>query len=249
MPKNVSGWLNEIIRYNASRTLIRISRFRELHSFRNRIEEMWSKGGTAIIAEFKRRSPSGLYVDRNPVDYVKHIEKFVVGISVLTEELYFGGSYDQLITIASVTNLPILMKDIIINTNQIETAYNIGADAVLLIASILNDKELETLYETARGFGLEAIVEVHDEKEADLVMNMGFNIIGVNSRNLATLEINLDKAYNVLKKIPDNFTKIAESGMKNKKDIEYLKNAGAKAFLIGTELMKNPSIIYKLLGI
>ncbi|MEM0340573.1 MAG: indole-3-glycerol phosphate synthase TrpC [Acidilobaceae archaeon] len=246
MPKNVKGWLEEVIKYNSIRPAIRMSRSRGFHSLRDKIEEIYSRGRIAIIAEFKTKSPSGLNVIRDPIDYVKLVEKRAVGISVLTEELYFGGSYNNLISIASITDLPILMKDIVVSYNQVETAYNIGADAILLIASILTDRELDMLYETARSFKLEALIEVHDEDEAEHVISMGFPMVGVNSRNLATLEIDLSKAYKVLEKIPNTATKVAESGIKNRKDIEYLKRAGAKAFLIGTELMLNPSKIYEL---
>ena len=133
-----------------------------------------------------------------------------------------------------------------VSYSQIETAYNIGADAILLIASILTDKELDTLYEAARSFNLEALIEVHNEDEAEHIVSMGFPMIGVNSRNLITFEIDLSKAYKVLEKIPNKVTKVAESGIKSRKDIDYLKNVGAKAFLIGTEIMLNPSKINEL---
>lgn len=246
MPKNIKGWLENVVRYNSLRPVLRISRFRNFYSLRDRIEEMHRRDRIAIIAEFKMRSPSGLNIVRDPTDYVKHVEKHVVGMSVLTEELYFGGSYNYLISIASITNLPILMKDIVVSYSQIETAHNIGADAILLIASILTDRELDALYEAARSFNLEVLIEVHNEDEAEHVVDMGFPMIGVNSRNLITFEIDLSKAYKVLEKIPNRVTKVAESGIKSRKDIDYLKNAGAKAFLIGTEIMLNPSKIYEL---
>lgn len=246
MPKIVSPWLKEVIEHNLSRPVLRISRFRDIYSLGERIEKFYSTGKVAVIAEYKLSSPSGFRVDRDAVEYVKIVEKHAVGISVLTEELYFKGSYRDLIKIAACTNIPILMKDIIISRNQIETAYNIGADAVLLIASILTDKELEQLYEDAKSFGLEAVVEIHSLDEAEDVINMGYPMIGVNARNLNTLKISLEHAYTVLSFIPNKFIKIAESGIRSVEDVKYLRNAGAKAFLIGTELMLNPNRIYQL---
>ncbi|MEL9940684.1 MAG: indole-3-glycerol phosphate synthase TrpC, partial [Ignisphaera sp.] len=197
-------------------------------------------------AEYKTRSPSGLHVERDLMDYIRTVELHAVGLSVLTEELYFGGSYSNLVRAASATSIPILIKDIIVSHSQIETAYNVGADAVLLIASILSDRELDKLYEEARGYGLEALVEVHTVEEARNVVEMGYPMIGVNSRNLLTLEVSVVHAYKVLETIPNRFTKVAESGIKSRSDIEYLRRVGAKAFLVGTELMKNPLKIFDL---
>ncbi|MEM0048686.1 MAG: indole-3-glycerol phosphate synthase TrpC, partial [Ignisphaera sp.] len=200
------------------------------------------------IAEYKTRSPSGLHVERDLMDYIRTVELHAVGLSVLTEELYFGGSYSNLVRAASATSIPILIKDIIVSHSQIETAYNVGADAVLLIASILGDRELDKLYEEARGYGLEAFVEVHTVEEARNVVEMGYPMIGVNSRNLLTLEVSVDHAYKVLEIIPNRFTKVAESGIRGRSDIVYLRRAGAKAFLVGTELMKNPLKIFDLVS-
>lgn len=246
MPRSLTPWLEEVVRYNMSRPVVRMSRVRRVHSLRERIESFYSVGRTAIIAEYKRRSPSGFYCDRDPLDYVKHVEKLCVGVSVLTEELFFGGSYIDLLKIASIIDVPVLMKDIVVDYKQIETAYNIGADAILLIASILTDKELENLYEVAKGYKLEALVEVHTAEEAENMVSMGYPMIGVNSRDLKTLKVDLLHAYQVLKKIPSRFTKVAESGIKSRRDVELLREAGAKAYLIGTELMLNPSKIYDL---
>lgn len=246
MPKSLTPWLEEVVRHNLSRPAIRMNRPRMLYSLRERIEAFFSIGRTAIIAEYKTRSPSGLNVYRDPLDYAKHVEKRCVGISILTEELYFGGSYQNLVTIASAVDIPVLMKDIVVDVKQIETAYSIGADAVLLIASILTDRELDTLYEAARSYGLEALVEVHTVDEANAVVEMGYPMIGVNSRDLRTLRVDIASAYSVLEFIPNRFVKVAESGIKSRSDIEFLRRAGAKAFLIGTELMLNPSKIYEL---
>lgn len=243
MPRKLQGWLEKIVEYNARRPVIKKERSREIRSLRSRIESVYSRGGVAVIAEFKPRSPSGFTATRDPIEYTRFVEKYAVGLSVLTEELYFGGSYELLANIASETRLPVLMKDFIITPGQIETAYSLGADAVLLIASILTERELDVLYETAKNLGLEALVEVHSEDEAEQVSRMGYPLVGVNARNLNTLEVSLDRAYRILGILPDSLTKVAESGIKSRHDIEYLRKAGAKAFLIGSELMKNPEKI------
>jgi len=136
------------------------------------------------------------------------------------------------------------MKDFIVSENQIETAYNIGADAILLILSILTEEETEKLYKYAKSFGLEVIVEVNTVNEAIIAMEMGIEIIGVNSRNLKTLEIDMNRVCEVMKNLSSNTIKIAESGIKSRSDIEKLKRCGANAFLIGTSLMKNPKNIF-----
>jgi indole-3-glycerol phosphate synthase len=245
MPVNVTNWLKEIIEHNLSRPVLRIERVRPLHSLARNIENINILGSPAIIAEYKRRSPSGFSTNVSYHDYVRIVEKHVAGISVLTEELYFGGSYNDLVAIASMVNLPILMKDFIVCEKQIEVAYNIGADAILLIATILTDKELERLYEYANHMGLEAVIEVHDEQDLKKVLPLKPRIIGVNARNLKTLEVSLGSAAKVLEKVPRHYIKIAESGIKSRKDIEELMKKGANAFLIGTELMKNPLKIFR----
>lgn len=246
MAREISKWIMDIIRHNIKRPIIRINRFKPIVSLKNNIIK-FERHRNAIIAEHKTKSPSGLDISRDPIEYMKIIEKAVVGISILTEELYFGGSYENLIKIASLApSLPILMKDFIVSENQIETAYNIGADVVLLISSILTDKELEKLYIYTKSFGLEVIIEIHDVNELEQVLSLKPDMIGVNARNLRTLEIDLDKAIETIRTIPNYYIKIAESGIKNKKDLERLKTAGANAFLIGTEIMKNPFKIFEL---
>lgn len=248
MVKETYGWLAEVIKHNMKRQVVRISRFKPILSLRNAIKEIaFGKYlRNALMAEYKTRSPSGLIASRDPVEYVRLVDKVAIGISVLTEELYFGGSYSDLVRIASATTLPTLMKDFIVSENQIETAYNIGADAVLLIASLLTDKELEKLYMYAKNLGLEVLVEVHEVEEVEQVLTLKPDMIGVNARDIRTLEINLDKAIEVLKVIPGNYVKIAESGIKSREDIRKLKTAGANAFLVGTEIMKNPLKAFEL---
>lgn len=245
MVKELSGWLADVVSHNLRRPVLRVSRFKPLISLRSSILEV-KRYRNAIIAEYKTKSPSGLNIYRDPIEYIRIVEKVAAGISVLTEELYFGGSYLNCIKIASATPLPILMKDFVVSEAQIETAYNVGADAVLLIASILTDKELERLYSYAKSYGLEVLVEVHSLNELEQALTLKPDIIGVNSRNLRTLTVDLSRAVEVLKHIPAGYVKVAESGIRCREDVERLRNAGADAFLIGSELMLNPLKAFEL---
>ncbi len=247
MPRELVGWLKEVVEYSMKKPVIKMFRDRPIYSLSRSIEERYRKGFTAIIAEYKRRSPSGLYIDRDPIEYVRFMEGYVSGFSVLTEERYFGGSPHILNIISRNTNIPILMKDFIVSEHQIETAYNIGADAVLMIASILTEKDVERLVDVARGFGLEVLLEIHSEKDIPMAINSGARIIGVNSRDLRTFKVDIDQAINVLKRIPDSFIKVAESGIRSREDIVRLEKAGARAFLIGTTFMRDPRKIMELL--
>jgi len=249
MSIETSGWLKEVIEYSLKRPVYRMYRSRRIHSLKESINMLESLNKIPIIAEYKTKSPSGLRVVRNLEDYIKFLELYVAGFSVLTEEKYFGGSYENLIKVAYMVDKPILMKDFIMSENQIESAYNIGADAILLIASILTDRELEKLLETSRNFGLEAVVEVYTVEEAEKALRLGAEIIGVNSRNLFNLKVDLDNALGVLCEIPENVVKIAESGIKTANDIKILKKCNANAFLIGTTLMLNPNSILELIKI
>ncbi|MBB5252582.1 indole-3-glycerol phosphate synthase TrpC [Sulfurisphaera ohwakuensis] len=246
MPRYLEGWLADVVKISLSRERINKVRERPIYLLSKFIKSTIDKN--AIIAEFKRKSPSGLNENRDLEEYVKFMEENgAIGISVLTEEKYFGGSYSDLENAAKIVKIPILMKDFIVTEKQIDTAFNLGADAILLIVKILTERELINLYEYARNLGLEAIVEVTDENDLKIALRYDFNIIGVNARNLSSLEVNIRNARKILEMIPNDRIKIAESGIKNKEDIIELKKYGADAFLIGTTLMKDPNKIKELI--
>jgi len=247
MPRFLEGWLADVVNLSLARERVRKIRERPIYSLSRFIRAVEDKRN-AIIAEFKRRSPSGLNEDRDIIEYAKFMEENgAVGISVLTEEKYFGGSYADLEKVANTVKIPVLMKDFIVTEKQIDNAYNLGADAVLLIIKILTEKELVDLYNYAKSLGLEVIVEITDEKDLRIALRHDFKIIGVNSRNLSSLEVDLQRTKNLLKSIPKDVIKIAESGIKTREDIMQLKEAGADAFLIGTTLMKDPNKIKELI--
>lgn len=243
MPKELSGWLEEAVENALRKPTLKLYRDRRVYSLINSIKLRKNLGFNPIIAEYKRRSPSGLYADLDLGLYIGIVKNFVAGLSIITEDKFFGGSYQILREASVFVDRPILMKDIIVSENQIETAYNIGADAVLLILSILTEKEFDKLYSLAKSYGLEILVEVHTLNEAKQAVEYGVEMIGVNSRDLKTLKIDLNEACNVLKELSQNVIRVAESGIWGRVDIERLKNCGADAFLIGTALMKNPKSI------
>lgn len=240
---NETDWINDVVNISKKRKPFITERERNIHSLRENILKIYENNLNPIIAEYKRKSPSGFISNRDFLDYVKFLDKYVAGFSVLTEEKYFNGSYDILLSISKITEKPILMKDFIVSEKQVDSAYNIGADAILLIASILSDDELDNLINYTKSYKIETLIEIHNEEEFERIKNFKFDLIGINSRNLKNLMLNLDNTANLLKIIPNNFVKIAESGIRNREDIIKLKSSGAKGFLIGTSLMINPELI------
>ena len=195
----------------------------------------------AIIAEIKKASPSAGIISDNfdPVLKSKEYESFgASALSILTEEDYFLGNIEYLKDVKAITSLPILRKDFIVDEYQIYESKLIGADCILLIASILNDEELKNFSEIAERLKLDYIIEVHDEEELQRVQHFSNAIIGVNNRNLKTFDVDINNSVELKKIFDGQNTFIAESGIKSKKDIEYLKQHNINVFLIGESLMK-----------
>ncbi|MDC2972671.1 indole-3-glycerol phosphate synthase TrpC [Gammaproteobacteria bacterium] len=195
----------------------------------------------AIIAEIKKASPSAGIISENfdPVLKSKEYESFgASALSILTEEDYFLGNIQYLMDVKAITSLPILRKDFIVDEYQIYESKLIGADCILLIASILNDEELKNFSEIAERLKLDYIIEVHDEEELQRVKHFSNAIIGVNNRNLKTFDVDINNSVELKKIFEGENIFIAESGIKSKKDIEYLQQHNINAFLIGESLMK-----------
>jgi indole-3-glycerol phosphate synthase len=195
----------------------------------------------AIIAEIKKASPSAGIISDNfdPVLKSKEYESFgASALSILTEEDYFLGNIEYLKAVKAITSLPILRKDFIVDEYQIYESKLIGADCILLIASILNDEELKNFSEIAERLKLDYIIEVHDEEELQRVQHFSNAIIGVNNRNLKTFDVDINNSVELKKIFEGENIFIAESGIKSKKDIEYLKQHNINVFLIGESLMK-----------
>ena len=203
-----------------------------------------------IIAEIKKASPSkGVFKNGfNPFFLLKEYESGgAKGISVLTEENYFLGSSDIFIQIRKKTKLPLLRKDFIIDEYQIYESLLLGADSVLLIASLLEKEKLKDFISISESLGFLPIVEVHNKGELEKSLKCNAKAIGVNARDLKTFKVDINIVAELIKDIPDGIVRIAESGIKNKEDIVFLKNAGANAFLVGETLVKNraPAVLLK----
>ena len=195
----------------------------------------------AIIAEIKKASPSAGIISDNfdPVLKSKEYESFgASALSILTEEDYFLGNIQYLKDVKATTSLPILRKDFIVDEYQIYESKLIGADCILLIASILNDEELKNFSEIAERLKLDYIIEVHDEEELQRVQHFSNAIIGVNNRNLKTFDVDINNSVELKKIFEGENIFIAESGIKSKKDVEYLQQHNINVFLIGESLMK-----------
>lgn len=196
---------------------------------------------SGIIAEHKRKSPSKAVINNslNLIDVAKGYENAgVSGMSVLTDEKYFGGTLEDLKTARNTCNLPLLRKEFIINEYQIIEAKASGADLILLIAAILTKDEIKSYSELAKSLGMEILLEVHNLEELEKSMMPSLDMIGVNNRNLKTFEVNLDISKSLSDRIPDDFVKVSESGISNVAAIKDLKTYGYQGFLIGENFMK-----------
>ncbi len=197
--------------------------------------------GIAIIAELKKASPSkGLIrADFRPSALARELEQAgAAALSVLTDEPFFHGSLDYLREASANSSLPCLRKDFIVDEIQIVEARANRADAILLIVAALDQKELVRLAARARSYGLDVLCEAHDEVELRRALDAGCDLIGINSRNLRTFEVNLETAFRLAEKIPATCVSVAESGIQSGADLGRLRSAGYDAFLIGEWLMK-----------
>lgn len=199
------------------------------------------EGSTGIIAEFKRKSPSkGIINGKAEVeDVVSAYDAAAAGISVLTDEKYFGGTNDDLMAAREVVSVPLLRKDFIIDEYQLYEARGIGADVILLIAACLTVEEVHRLAKKAKELELEVLLEIHTEEELGHIC-AEVDMVGVNNRNLKTFEVDINTSLWLVTGIPADKPAIAESGISNTDTIVTLKRAGFKGFLIGENFMKQP---------
>jgi indole-3-glycerol phosphate synthase len=197
--------------------------------------------GMACIAEFKRRSPSRGWIQRE-ADVASVARAYAAasasGMSVLTDTPFFGGSLDDLRRARAAIGLPILRKDFLVDPYQVAEARAAGADAVLLIVAALSDRDLHLLLAETERWGMEALVETHDADEVARAVAAGANIVGVNHRDLGTFEMNMDLAARMRPLIPPDRLVVAESGIKTADDVRRLRAAGIDAILVGETLMQ-----------
>jgi indole-3-glycerol phosphate synthase len=195
----------------------------------------------ALIGEFKRRSPSAgaLGGQAGPAaTAVAYQAAGAAALSVLTDHEYFGGTLEDLCQAREACRLPVLRKDFILHAVQVYEARTAGADAVLLIARILEDAQLRELLQLAGEAGLDALVEVHDEEELARALASGADLIGVNNRNLATFGTDLGVSTRLAPHVPSGLTLVAESGIRTTADVDTLAAAGVDAILVGETLMR-----------
>jgi indole-3-glycerol phosphate synthase len=203
-----------------------------------------SAGGPAVIAELKKASPS-----RGVIRGSYHVaalatqlaEAGAAALSVLTNEQYFQGSLSDLCEASAAVELPCLRKDFIVDELQLLQARASGADAALLIVAALSDSDLRRLHAAARSFGLDLLCEAHDQIELQRALDLGFEIIGVNNRDLRTFQVDLGTALRLASGIPSGVLRVAESGIESAHDLRRLRDAGYDAFLIGESLMRAES--------
>lgn len=204
--------------------------------------------GVSVIAEVKRASPSkgAIAGDIVATDVAaEYLAGGCAAISVLTDEKFFGGSLDDLHQVANLAHAdaqprPVLRKDFVIDAYQIYEARAAGADAVLLIVAALTDAELASLSRTAMNYGVDTLVEVHDEEELRRALRINPSIVGINNRNLRTFEVDLATTERLAPKIPDGVIVVGESGVSSHADVERLAAAGCDAVLVGETLMRKP---------
>ena len=218
-----------------------ISKLNELNLPKGAFKESLLKKDQAVIAEIKKASPSAGIIseDFDPIKKAKEYEDFgASALSILTEEDFFQGSSEYLKEVKAMTSLPILRKDFMVDEYQIYEAKLIGADCILLIASILNDNEIQSFVDLAESLELDYLIEVHDLKELKRVEHFSNAMIGVNNRNLKTFDVDLNNSINLKKAFNGNNLFVAESGIKSQDDIDTLKAHDIHVFLIGESLMK-----------
>jgi indole-3-glycerol phosphate synthase len=207
--------------------------------------EALRRPGLALIAEHKRSSPSAGVI-RDDVTLEQVVGAYERGgaaaLSVLTEGPSFGGSLADLIRARSASDLPILRKDFIVDPYQLHEAASGGADAVLLIVAALDAEELARLHELAGELGLAALVEVHDERELERAVAAGARVIGINNRDLTTLEVDTRRTFELLERVPGGSTVVAESGFGERSQLDELEHAGVDAVLVGEALMRSADI-------
>jgi indole-3-glycerol phosphate synthase len=216
-------------------------------NFRNALRR--DSGPIRLVAEIKKASPikGVIRQDFNPVTIASIYErKKVDAISVITEEDYFQGKLEYLLDVKKITDRPLLRKDFIFDEYQIYESKEKGADAILLIASMLDENQSVEFLHLAKEIGLSVVFEVHDFKELEMVLHINAEVIGINNRDIKTLSINLDTTFKLKKEIPFDKIVVSESGIKTREDVRRLENAGIDSILIGTAFMEAEDIGKKI---
>jgi indole-3-glycerol phosphate synthase len=201
--------------------------------------------GLSVIAEHKRRSPSAGVI-RSNIELEDVVSAYERGgaraLSVLTEAVGFGGSLDDLARARRAATLPILRKDFVVDEYQVVEAVAAGADAILLIVAALDPADLRSLYDRARGFGLGVLVEVHDGDELAIAAAIEPEVIGINNRDLTTLQVDTARTFELIGSLPAGTVIVSESGLRTPEDVAAVAAAGIDAVLVGEALMRSGDI-------
>jgi indole-3-glycerol phosphate synthase len=212
-----------------------------VRDFAGALQRRVGTGEAAVIAEIKKASPSKgvLREDFRPAEIASSYQQHgATALSVLTDESFFQGSADYLAAARAATALPALRKDFIVDLWQVFESRAIGADAILLIAALLDDAELREFEAAALALGMSVLVEVHDESELDRALGLKTPLIGINNRNLRTFEVSLETTLGLLAKIPAERCVVTESGIGTPADVRRMREAGVHAFLVGETFMR-----------
>jgi len=206
----------------------------------------------AVIAEIKRASPSQGAI-AGEVDIAAVASGYTAGgaaaLSVLCAERDFAGSLDDLAAARGSSGLPAIAKDFTLFPEQVAAQRLAGADAILIILAMVGDGDAGRLLQTAGLLGMDALVEAHDETEIERALALGARVVGVNARDLQSLRIDQARRLELLRRLPDDVVRVAESGIESRADVEAARDAGADAVLVGTALMRRPDLIGELTGV
>jgi indole-3-glycerol phosphate synthase len=201
--------------------------------------------GISLIAEHKRRSPSaGAIREDSTVDQIvlAYQRGGAAALSILTEPFHFGGSLDDLLAAKAVSELPVLRKDFIVDPYQLYESAAAGADAILLIVAALEPDALYELLQEARGLDLDALVEIHDERELEIALDVEADVLGINNRDLGDFSVDIERTFDLLADIPAGKTVVSESGFTTRDQLDELDRVGVDAVLIGETLMRAPDV-------
>jgi len=208
-------------------------------------QEALTRPGVSLIAEHKRRSPSAGVIREGAsvTEIVQAYERgFAAALSILTEPFHFGGSLDDLTEALTATELPILRKDFIVDEYQLYESAAAGADAILLIVAALDPDRLYDLLRESRDLDLDAVVEVHDERELEVALEVEADVLGLNNRDLNDFSVDIERTYGLLSDVPAGKTVVAESGYSSREQLDELERVGVDAVLIGETLMRAPDV-------
>jgi indole-3-glycerol phosphate synthase len=232
---------DEVLRRRETVPLARLEAALEQRPEGRPFSEALLRPGISVIAEHKRRSPSaGLIREGATVQEIvlAYERGGAAALSILTEPFHFGGSLDDLRDARGASELPVLRKDFIVDPYQLYESAAAGADAILLIVAALEPDDLFELLREARALDLDALVEVHDERELDVALDVEADVLGINNRDLADFSVDIDRTYDLLSDVPAGKTVVSESGYSTRAQLDELERVGVDAVLIGETLMR-----------